>query len=181
MFGKKNGGFMEIKIVSRWDSNKVILCGEYESIKDCLEKKRSANLWGANLRGANLRDANLGDANLGDAYLEGAYLGGADLRSAYLRGAYLGGADLRGAYLGGAYLGGAKGYVNSHDFWIEIIRRQPLETFTEKEWAIIGQVFTHRLCWNSIRKRYGKKIMPIFKKQAKLGFSEWFDKYKESL
>ena len=127
---------MEIKIVSRFDENKIILCGEYESIKDCLEKNRGANLEGANL--------------------EGAYLRGANLR-------------------------GAKNYVNTHDFWIEIIKRQPLETFTEKEWAIIGQIITHRLCWNSILKRYGKKIMPIFKKQAKFGFDEWEKYYQEKL
>ena len=30
----------------------IILCGEYESIKDCLEKNRGANLGDADLRGA---------------------------------------------------------------------------------------------------------------------------------
>ena len=136
----------EIKIVSRYDENKVILCGQYESINDCLEKNRGANLEGANLEGANLW-----------------------------------GANLWGAYLRGANLEGAKEYVNNHDFWIEIIRRQPLETFTEKEWSIVGQVITYRLCWDSIKKRYGKKIMPIFKKQTKLGFGEFELKYKEIL
>ena len=131
----------EIKIVSKYDENKVILCGQYESIKDCLEKNRGAYL---------------GDANLG-------------------------GANLEGANLEGAYLGGAKDYVNSHDFWIEIIRRQPVETFTEKEWSIIGQVITYRLCWDSILKRYGKEIMLIFHKQAKAGFSEWEKRYSEIL
>jgi len=29
---------MEIKIVSLRDSSKVLLCGEYESVKECLEK-----------------------------------------------------------------------------------------------------------------------------------------------
>ena len=141
----------EIKIVSRYDENKVILCGQYESINDCLEKNRGANLEGANLEGANLEGANLWGANLW------------------------------GAYLRGANLWGAKEYVNNHDFWIEIIRRQPLETFTEKEWSIVGQVITYRLCWDSIKKRYGKKIMPIFKKQTKLGFGEFELKYKEIL
>ncbi len=121
---------MNIEIRSYYD-NKVILCGEYESIKDCLEKNR----------GATLRDANLEDANLR----------------------------------------GAKEYVNSHDFQAEIIRRQELKTFTEKEWAIIGQVSIHRLCWDSIKKRYGEKIMTIFEKQANLGFDEWVKKYSEIL
>ena len=136
---------MKIEIRNRWD-NKIILCGEYESIKDCLEKNRGANLVGANLVGANLGGANLGGANLGGAYLEGA-----------------------------------KNYINNHDFWAEIIRRQELKTFTEKEWAIIGQVYIHRLCWDSIIKRYSKKIMPIFKKLSEMGFNEWEKVYKEKL
>ena len=119
---------MLIEIRNRWD-NKVIICGEHESIKDCLEKNRGANL--------------------------------------------------EGAYLRGAYLRGAKNYFSSHDFWLEIIRRQELKTFTEKEWAIIGQIFCHRLCWDSIKKRYGKKAMPIFKKLAKIKFDEWEIRYKE--
>jgi len=140
---------MKIKIVSRWDSNKVLLVGKYESIKDCLEKNRGANLRGADLRGADLRGANLG------------------------------GADLRGADLGGADFRDVKNYLNSHDIWIEIIRRQPTKDFTDKEWSIIGQIITHKLCWDSIKKRYGKKIMPIFKKLSKLGFDEWEKYYKD--
>ncbi len=50
---------MKIKIVSRWDSNKVLLVGKYESIKDCLEKNRYASLGGAYLEGADLRGADL--------------------------------------------------------------------------------------------------------------------------
>ena len=124
---------MKIEIKSRWDDN-VILCGEYENIKDCLEKNRGAYLEGANLRGANLR---------------------------------------------GAYLRGAKEYINSHDIWADIIRRQKLENFTEKEWAIIGQVYIHRLCWGTIKSSYNKEIMPIFKKLSKVGFDEWEKEYKE--
>jgi hypothetical protein len=212
---------MDIKIVSRWDSEKVLLCGKYESIKDCLEKNRGAdltgadligadliganlrganltyaNLTGADLRGANLRGtdltyANLIGANLTYANLRGTDLTGADLRGANLRGADLTGADHIGADLTGANLTyanlrgtdlrGAKGYLSSHCFWLETIRRQPLETFTTSEWAIIGQVFTHTLCWDSIKKRYGKEIMPIFKKLSKVGFSEWEEHYKTIL
>ena len=135
---------MEIKIVSRWDSNKVLLVGKYESIKDCLEKNRGAYLRGAYLEGADLRGANLGDA------------------------------DLRGADLWDA-----ENYLNSHDIWIELISRQPIKDFTSTEWSIIGQIITHRLCWDSIKKRYGKKIMPVFKKLSKLGFDEWEKYYKD--
>ena len=83
---------MKIEIKNR-TSNKIILCGEYESIRDCLEKNESADLTGADLRGA---------------YLTGADLRGADLRGAYLTGAYLTGAYLRGAYLTGADYNGEK-------------------------------------------------------------------------
>ena len=107
-----------------------------------------------------------------------AVKGGANLRGADIRDAYLGGADLRDADLRGADLRGAKNYVNSHDFWIEIIRRQTIDLFTEKEWAIIGQVYTYRLCWDSIKKRYGNDIMPIFKKLSDVGFDEWLEQYK---
>jgi len=77
---------IKIIIKNRW-TDEVIICDKYESIKDCLEKNRGANLEGANLGGANLEGANLGGANLEGANLEGAYLGGA----------YLGGANLEGA------------------------------------------------------------------------------------
>ena len=86
------------------------------------------------------------------------------LTEAVSSGANLRDADLRDAYLGGADLGGTKNYYNSDDFAQEIIRRQPTKTFTEKEWAIIGQILVHRLCWETIKKRWNKKALPIFKK-----------------
>ena len=171
---------MQIEIRNLYD-DKVILCGEYESIKDCLEKNLGAYLEGANLEGAYLRGANLVDANLVGANLVGANLRGANLVGANLVGANLRGANLEGANLVGANLRGAKEYYNSHDFWVELIRRQEVKTFTDKEWAIIGQIYVHRLCWDSIKKRYGKRIMPIFKKLSKSGFNEFENKYKEIL
>ena len=80
---------MKIEIKNRFTGT-VILCGEYESIKDCLERNRGADLWEAalweaNLRGANLQGANLRGANLQEANLRGADLRGADLRGAEIR------------------------------------------------------------------------------------------------
>src|SRR3990167_5284254 len=167
---------MNIKIVSRYDESKILLCGEYESIKDCLEKNKGAYLEGAYLRGVNLAGAYLEGAYLRGVNLAGAYLGGANLAGAYLEGA-----NLAGVNLAGAYLGGAKNYVSNHDFFAEIIRRQKLETFTEKEWAMIGRIIIHRLCWETIKKRYGKRIMPMFKKLSKTGYDGWEIKYKEIL
>jgi hypothetical protein len=178
----------EIKIVNRWDSSKVLVWGKYESIKDCLEKNRGADLGDANLRGAdlggadlrdaNLRGADLRDANLRGAYLEDADLRGADLGGANLRGADLGDAnledaDLGDAYLRGAYLRGAKNYFMSHDFAVEIIRRQSLKTFTEKEWAFIGKASIHKFCYNKMIKEYKKLAVSVFKKLAKAGFKEF--------
>ncbi|MCK9324175.1 MAG: pentapeptide repeat-containing protein [Bacteroidales bacterium] len=216
---------MKIEIKNRF-TNEVILCGEHESVKDCLEKNRGAdlegaylegvdlrdaNLQGADLRDANLRDANLQGADLRDANLRGAYLRdanlwganlrdanlwgadlrdanlrdanlqGADLRDANLRGAYLRGANLRDANLQGAYLGGAKNYSEKHEVFQEAVRTQKVETFTEKEWACIGLICIHRLCWDSIKKRFGKTAMKVFKKLGKVGFDEWEKKYKEVL
>ncbi len=94
----------EIKIVSRYDSSKVLLSGKYESVKDCLEKNRRVNLYGANLSGANLYRVNLSGANLSGVNLYGANLYGADLYGAYLSGADLSGANLYGADLAGANL-----------------------------------------------------------------------------
>ena len=152
---------MKIEIKSRFDSTKVLVSGKYENIKDCLERNRGANLQGADLRGADLQGA----------YLRGAYLWGADLRDADLRGADLWSADLRDA----------KGYLDSHDFFQEIIRRQKVDTFTQKEWSIIGQIIIYRLCWDSIKKRFNKSAMGIFKKLKKVGFDEWEEKYDSTI
>jgi uncharacterized protein YjbI with pentapeptide repeats len=97
---------MNIEIKNRFN-DKIILCGEYESIKDCLERNSGANLEGANFRCANLEGANLEGANLRCANLEGANLEGANFRGANLEGANFRGANFRGAYLRGANLEGA--------------------------------------------------------------------------
>ena len=84
---------MKIEIKNRWNG-RIILCGEYESIKDCLEKNIGADLYEADLIGADLYGANLYGANL-----IGADLRWANLREANLREADLRGADLRWANL----------------------------------------------------------------------------------
>ena len=150
--------------IKSWWNDRIIVSGKYESVKDCLEKNIDANLIDANLRDADLRDANLIGANLR----------GADLRGANLRDANLIGANLRGANLIGA-----KGYLNSHEIFQEIIRCQKVETFTTKEWAAIAQIIIHTLCWDTIKERFDKTAMSVFKKLSKTGFSEWTDKFKE--
>jgi len=117
---------MLIEIKNRRKGN-IIISGEYDNIKDALEKNRGvnlsyadlsgANLHDANLRyadlryadlsGANLHDANLSGADLSDANLSGAYLRYANLHDAYLRYANLRYADLSYANLSGVNLRGA--------------------------------------------------------------------------
>ena len=124
---------MKIEIKNRF-TDEVILCGEYSSIRDCLEKNCEADLYGANLSRANLY---------------------------------------------GADLGGAENYSEQHTIFQEVIRQQPLELFTEKEWACIGQICICTICWGGIQKRWENTAMKVFKKLSKAGFTEWEEKYKE--
>jgi len=64
---------MKIEIKHR-ATGSIILCGEYESVKECLEKNSGADLNGANLRGAYLSDADLSGAYLSDAIYNGEKL-----------------------------------------------------------------------------------------------------------
>ena len=75
--------------IRRWDNQEIIVCGEYESVKDCLKKNKDKSFYRADLRYADLRSADLRYANLRSV----------DLRSANLRSADLSYADLRFADL----------------------------------------------------------------------------------
>src|SRR3990167_7630276 len=86
----------KIVVKNRFDQ-KVLIEGEYENLRDALQRNQEANLRGANLWGANLRGANLQGADLREADLWEANLWGANLQGADLRGADLWEADLRGA------------------------------------------------------------------------------------
>src|SRR3990167_6891967 len=54
---------MKIEI-KRWDNNEIIICGEYESVRNCLERNKDKSFYRANLSFANLSSANLSSANL---------------------------------------------------------------------------------------------------------------------
>ena len=68
-----------IKIVSKYDSEKVLFQSSKETIKEVVEEavSKDANLECANLKYADLEGADLEDANLEGANLEGANLEGA--------------------------------------------------------------------------------------------------------
>jgi hypothetical protein len=129
---------MLIEIKNRWD-NSIIISGEYESIKDALQKNKGANLKGADLsstylsradlKGADLSSADLSSADLRGADLRGAYLSSADLSRADLSSTDLRGADLRGADLSRANLSSAdlSRAIGNHKNKI-----QPLQLLTEQ-------------------------------------------------
>jgi hypothetical protein len=137
-----------------------VIAKDEGSIKELAEEYK------ADLRHADLRHADLWDANL---------------RHADLRGANLEGANLEGADLRGANLWGAKNYSEAHEVFQEIIRQQRCDTFTNSDWAIIGQIVVHRLCWDTIKNKFGKKAMAVFKKLSACGYSEWEERYKKLL
>jgi hypothetical protein len=120
--------------IKNFKTDKTILSGDYESIKDALQQNRGANLRradlreanlrGADLRGADLRGADLRGADLREANLWGADLRGADLREANLRGADLWEADLREANLWGADLDSIYIHIKGSDYDIYCINNQ---------------------------------------------------------
>jgi hypothetical protein len=89
---------MYTEIKNRYN-DAIIISGEYDSIKDALEKNSGANLYRADLYKADLSGADLSGANLSGANLSGANLSGANLYKADLSGANLYKADLSGANL----------------------------------------------------------------------------------
>ena len=50
--------------IKRWNNARIIISGEYESIKDCLEKNKDKSFYMADLNSADLRSADLRSANL---------------------------------------------------------------------------------------------------------------------
>ena len=154
---------MLIEIKSRF-TGEVIVSGDYQSVRECLEKNRGADLGGADLGGADLGGANLI---------------GADLRDADLVGADLIGACLRGTCLRGACLRDIKNYSQSHSIFAELIHRQKADIFTEAEWSAIAQIMIYDLCWSSIRKRFATAIPHVFEILAHAGWREYLDYWNE--
>jgi len=171
---------MNEEIKNRFNDKVIVEAGKYTDIREACEQNK-AHLWGAVLRGADLRGADLREAVLWRARLRGADLRGAvlwqaDLRETHLRGTDLREANLRKADLRGADLWEAKNYYNSHDFAQEIIYRQKIDYFTDKEWSFIGKLLTHRFCWGRIRKY--KIAESVCEKIAKLGWDEYLTQFK---
>jgi len=90
-------------------------------------------------------------------------------------------ADLSYANLFSTNLLGIKNYSEAHPVFFELVRKEKAETFTQVQWSIIGQIHCHTLCWDSIKKRFGKGILPVFEVLAKKGFGEFLEKYTNIL
>jgi len=138
-----------------------------------------SDLTGANLQEAvlvktNLKMSNLNRADLSNANLNGAFLYGADLD-----GAILDGVDFAGANIHNVYLQNSRGYRDSHEIFSELIRRRLVSEFTMNQWGMIGIIINHNLCWDSIKNRFGEKMLPIFEVLANESFDEyliWYEK-----
>jgi hypothetical protein len=90
------------------------------------------------------------------------------------------GANLSGADLSEATLYGAKNYADNHSFFQETVRQQKVETFVTDEWAAIGQIIVHTLCWDSIHKRFEKEAKSIFEKLETVKFGEFLKRFEET-
>ena len=135
---------MNIKIQHRF-TGRIMLSGEFDSVKECVEKNK--NLTGANLPGANLPGANLSGANLSGTDLTKTNLSGADLHNIIH-------------------------YKTSHDIFIQLVKNN-LVKFTKRQREVACCIFTFRLCWDTIRKKYKKEAGEIFTILAKLGWGEY--------
>ena len=127
---------MKIEIKHRYTGD-IILCGEYESLKDCLQKNKNKYLSDSDLRGSDLSDSDLrgsnlsasdlsdsdlsfsdlsfsdlrgsdlSDSNLSFSDLSDSDLSGSNLRGSDLKGSNLSFSDLRGSDLSGSNLRGS--------------------------------------------------------------------------
>jgi len=90
-------------------------------------------------------------------------------------------ANLSCANLSGVDLRSAKGYLNSHDFFQELIRRIPITDVKKEWWEIIGKIMTYRWCWPKLTQEIGSSALPLLEKYAEMGFDEYLIKAKEIL
>ena len=86
-------------------------------------------------------------------------------------------ANLMSANLRGANLGGAENYAQSHEVFAQLVIQATIK-FTVHEQEMAFRICALRLCWTSIHKEYGKKLVPVFKKLAKLGYGEFLEAWK---
>ncbi len=178
---------MEIEI-KHMITNEIIISGEYESIKDCLQKNRNidlsyvdlsdanlcyVDLHCANLSYANLRGADLSCANLSYVNFCGANLSWVDFCFADLRYVNFCGAELHGTNLSCASLLGA-------EYRGEKLNKEPVQLLGLKYFVMITKeqikigCEEHRVGeWekfedSQIIKMYGESSLVWWKKHKKI-------------
>ena len=90
------------------------------------------------------------------------------------------GSDLRYSDLRYSDLRGSKNYSENHDIFQEIIRSRKEATFTSREWECIAYICIHRICWDSIQKRFSAAAGRVFRKLADAGYGEFLERYKKT-
>ena len=175
---------MKIEIKNRY-TGKIILCGEYENVKDCLDKNSSADLRSANLSSADLSFANLRYVNLSSADLSSADISFADIRSANLSSANLRYANLRCSDLSFADLRSANisyanlSYAKFDKRYIQVAcigSRKGMTTYCfEDDIVWCG-------CWKGSLEKFEKRVKDTHKNNKKF-LKEYlgFIKYVRSL
>ena len=87
-------------------------------------------------------------------------------------------ANLSRANLFGANLSGAKGYVNSHSFFTQLIKQHKI--FPDNLWPIIGKISVLQICWNTIANSR-EEAMQVFQILKTNGFPEYADYFEKFL
>jgi hypothetical protein len=151
----------KIEIKNRFNGE-VLLCGEYESIKDCLEKNTGTNLSGANLAGANLAWTNLSGANLSWTNLSGANLSWANLSWTNLSGANLCGEKLTKNPL----------QIIGLKYWVMILEKQikiGCEVHNAEEWEQFDDETISKMDSGALEwwKTYKPVILGLWKEHVK--------------
>jgi uncharacterized protein YjbI with pentapeptide repeats len=141
---------MLVEIKKRF-SNEIILAGEYENIRDAVEKNKSnlrfSDLSNSDLSNSNLSNSNLRYSNLSNSNLSNSNLSCSDLSCSDLSCSDLSGSDLSGSDLSGSDLSGSNLNWQSHDLIAEILLRSAGDDYEKR--SIAGLILISRdWCWD---------------------------------
>ena len=131
---------------------------------------RYSNLHGVNFRNSDIRNSDFCYSNLSYS----------DFRNSNLHGVNFCYSDLRNSDLRNSNFRNSKNYSENHDIFQEIVRSQKAEIFTSREWECIAYICIHRICWDSIQKRFSAAAGRVFRKLADAGFGEFLERYNET-
>ena len=130
---------------------------------------------GVNFRYSDLRNSDLRNSNFRNSDFRYS-----DFRYSNLHGVNFRNSDLRNSDLRNSNFRNSKNYSENHDIFQEIVRSQKAEIFTSREWECIAYICIHRICWDSIQKRFSAAAGRVFRKLADAGFGEFLERYNET-